>query len=105
MKTAPRRAPAVTPGSYLDFLVGGPGFEPGASRSRTVRAAKLRQPPTLEHARTDRAPGREHRFYRGGRSTFASLMTRVADPSAIRPPSSTLSTTALQYTSVRRTRS
>src|SRR4029077_9349347 len=27
-------------------LVGGPGFEPGASRSRTVRAAKLRQPPT-----------------------------------------------------------
>ena len=26
-------------------LVGGPGFEPGASRSRTVRAAKLRQPP------------------------------------------------------------
>ncbi len=29
-------------------LVGGPGFEPGASRSRTVRAAKLRQPPTRE---------------------------------------------------------
>ena len=26
-------------------LVGGPGFEPGASRSRTVRAAGLRQPP------------------------------------------------------------
>ena len=27
-------------------VVGGPGFEPGASRSRTVRAAELRQPPT-----------------------------------------------------------
>ena len=27
-------------------LVGGEGFEPSASRSRTVRAAKLRQPPT-----------------------------------------------------------
>ena len=26
-------------------VVGGPGFEPGASRSRTVRAAGLRQPP------------------------------------------------------------
>ena len=26
-------------------MVGGPGFEPGASRSRTVRAAGLRQPP------------------------------------------------------------
>src|SRR5438105_1410408 len=31
----------------IQNLVGGPGFEPGASRSRTVRAAKLRQPPTL----------------------------------------------------------
>ena len=30
----------------IQKLVGGPGFEPGASRSRTVRAAKLRQPPT-----------------------------------------------------------
>lgn len=29
-------------------LVGGPGFEPGASRSRTVRAAGLRQPPLAE---------------------------------------------------------
>src|SRR5262252_2949425 len=28
-------------------LVGGPGFEPGASRSRTVRAAGLRQPPLV----------------------------------------------------------
>jgi hypothetical protein len=31
-------------------MVGGPGFEPGASRSRTVRAAKLRQPPTTRPA-------------------------------------------------------
>jgi hypothetical protein len=29
----------------LEKVVGGPGFEPGASRSRTVRAAGLRQPP------------------------------------------------------------
>ncbi len=43
-------------------LVGGPGFEPGASRSRTVRAAKLRQPPTLRHARQSRASGRDNRF-------------------------------------------
>ena len=28
-------------------MVGGPGFEPGASRSRTVRAAGLRQPPLV----------------------------------------------------------
>lgn len=35
----PRRPPDTD-------LVGGPGFEPGASRSRTVRAAELRQPPT-----------------------------------------------------------
>jgi Phage integrase family len=31
--------------SEYEGLVGGPGFEPGASRSRTVRAAGLRQPP------------------------------------------------------------
>ena len=30
----------------IRMVVGGPGFEPGASRSRTVRAAELRQPPT-----------------------------------------------------------
>ncbi len=29
------------------MVVGGPGFEPGASRSRTVRAAGLRQPPPV----------------------------------------------------------
>ncbi len=32
----------------IQKLVGGEGFEPSASRSRTVRAAKLRQPPTRE---------------------------------------------------------
>ena len=32
--------------SNKETLVGGPGFEPGASRSRTERAAVLRQPPT-----------------------------------------------------------
>jgi hypothetical protein len=36
-------------GIRIEFkkVVGGPGFEPGASRSRTVRAAGLRQPPHL----------------------------------------------------------
>ena len=47
-------------GGTFEFkkLVGGPGFEPGASRSRTVRAAKLRQPPTTTdpELETNRAP-------------------------------------------------
>jgi hypothetical protein len=43
----PRRAGFSDGAFYGEIgLVGGPGFEPGASRSRTVRAAKLRQPPT-----------------------------------------------------------
>src|SRR5207253_3746687 len=49
-------------GDRIRILVGGPGFEPGASRSRTVRAAKLRQPPTTSNRsifrrlETNRAP-------------------------------------------------
>jgi hypothetical protein len=46
-----------------ELVVGGPGFEPGASRSRTVRAAKLRQPPT-------------RRFYES-RSTQTSQMAEA----------------------------
>ena len=43
-------------GTGMEFteVVGGPGFEPGASRSRTVRAAKLRQPPTRPELRLRR---------------------------------------------------
>src|SRR6185295_6791251 len=58
----------ATPSSKL---VGGPGFEPGASRSRTVRAAKLRQPPTL----------RTREFYGPSLRTAPSACTRgLADP-------------------------
>lgn len=77
-------------------LVGGPGFEPGASRSRTVRAAKLRQPPTLRARAAAPRAGMRLRFYWAGTSTFVSVMNRVAVASATRSPCSIPSTNAMQ---------
>ncbi len=68
-------------------MVGGPGFEPGASRSRTVRAAKLRQPPTRvildAYGREPfSAPGRVH-----PRPASAARFRPCPPPSPPRPAS------------------
>jgi hypothetical protein len=56
-------------------MVGGEGFEPSSSRSRTVRAAKLRQPPTLGTAFYDEPD-------EPGDSTGRSALARAAASTA-----------------------
>ena len=68
-------------------MVGGPGFEPGASRSRTVRAAGLRQPPPAHRILV--------RFHRPAAVTSAATDIKVALASATSTPSPTRSMRAL----------